>query len=110
MENARALSTRVNNGYKWKWFSDWCTSNQVVPVSCSVLVVLRFLLSLLKAGRAASTLRGYVAAIPLHHEKVDGLLVGKHKDVLGFMNGVRWLRPERVCGLPPGISRLCCSH
>ena len=100
MENARALSTRVNYGYKWKWFSDWCTTNQVDPVSCSVLVVLRFLQSLLNAGRAASTLRGYVAAISLRHEKVDGLPVGRHEDVVGFMNGVRRLRPGRELRAP----------
>ena len=101
MRNARAPSTRACYDHKWKVFSSWCLANQVNPVTCSVSLVLRFLQSILDAGKAASTIRIYSVAISLHHEKVTGLPVGRHPSVTEFMKGVRRARPGRVLRAAP---------
>ena len=100
MRNARAPSTRASYAHKWKYFSSWCAARQADPVSCGVAVVLRFLQSLLDAGRAASTVRVYSAAISLHHVRVDGLPIGRHGCVTQFLRGVRRLRPGRALRTP----------
>ena len=71
------------------------------PVTCSVPVVLRFLQSILDAGKAASTIRVYSVAISSRHEKVNGLPVGRHHSVTEFMKGVRRARPARVLRAAP---------
>ena len=101
MRNARAPSTRANYDHKWKCFSSWCLANQVSPVTCSISHVLRFLQSLLDAGRAGSTIRVYSTAISLRHEEVDGLPIGRHDSVKEFLKGVRRLRPRRELRAAP---------
>lgn len=85
--NARAASTRLQYGNRWKLFSQWCAGRSENPVACPVSTILEFLQSLLDVGRSPSTLKVYVAAISCHHEKVDNATVGSHKMVSLFLRG-----------------------
>lgn len=61
LQNSRALSTNV--AYRDKWCLFWCETIGADPEHCDIQTVLGFLQSLLDKGRAASTLKVYVAAI-----------------------------------------------
>lgn len=100
IDNARAPSTRYNYKQRWKLFSSWCHHKGADPVTCPVALVLDFLQSLLDAGRAASTLRGYTAAISTFHDTLGGLSVGKHPIVSQFLKGANRLRPGRSLRAP----------
>ncbi|KAK0136689.1 hypothetical protein N1851_027136 [Merluccius polli] len=61
---------------QWKLFSQWCQTQGEVPETCSVAIVLRFLQSVLDAGRCASTLKVYAATISAGHTRVNNQTVG----------------------------------
>ena len=78
-------------------FHAWCAAGGVDPVHCDVQTVLLFLQSRLDEGKAANTLKVYVAAISACHS--DGQL-GKHPLLSRFMKGVRRLRPAKALQVP----------
>lgn len=66
-----APSIHANYQQRWKLFSLWCHYRELDPGTCLLALVLHFLCSLLDAGRVASTLRVYAAAISVFHETVE---------------------------------------
>ena len=99
IRSARAPSTWTCYSQKWKAFSNWCLNKQLDPASGSVHSVLNFLQSLLDAGRAASTVKFYAAAISAFQQPV-GRAVGKHPLVSQFIKGAHRLRPSRTLRAP----------
>ena len=63
-------------------------------------IILRFLQSLLDAGRCASTLRVYAAAISAGHVRVNNQTVGSHYLVSQFLKGAQRRRPSKVTVVP----------
>ena len=87
--SSRAPSTRSLYANRWKLFSQWCQTQGEVPETCSVAIVLRFLQSVLDAGRCASTLKVYAAAISAGHTRVNNQTVGSHYLVGQFLKGTQ---------------------
>lgn len=100
LNNARAPSTRAIYRQRWRAFCSWCLDREIEPTMCPVPVILQFLQSLLEAGRTASTLRGYAAAISCFHDPVGGLSVGKQPVISQFLRGAKRLRPGRCLRAP----------
>ncbi len=97
--SARAPATRKLYSSKWGVFESWCLTRAIDPVNCPVGPVLEFLQERLTAGAAATTLRGYVAAIAARRE-LDEIPLGRHRMVSAFMRGARRLRPVRPTAVP----------
>src|SRR4029434_7528336 len=90
--SARAVSTQALYALKWRSFERWCAACQHDPVNCALGVILEFLQQLFDEGKAASTLKVYLAAI----SAINGISPGSHPLASRFMAGVRRLRvPER---------------
>ena len=87
--SSRAPSTRLLYANRWKLFSQWCVARGEVPETCSVVVILHFLQSVLDNRRAASTLHVYMAAISATHARVDNQTVGSHYLIRQFLKGPR---------------------
>ena len=71
-------------------------------------IVLHFLQSVLDAGRCASTLKVYVAAISAGHTRLNNQTVGLHYLVGQFLKGTQRRRPFKghcsaVMGLDVGF-------
>ena len=99
--SAKRPSTRVVYDTRWQAFSDWCLEKQVEPTSCSLPVVLDFLQSLVRRGRAVNTVRGYVSALSSRHALVQ---VGRDLVPLGSAPPVRtWLRGLSKQHPPPTV-------
>lgn len=67
-----------HTGFAWRVFRTWCRAHSAGPVHCDVQTVLHFLQSLLDEGRAANTLKVYVAAISACHSNGSDGQLGKH--------------------------------
>ena len=98
--SSRAFSTRLLYANRWKLFSLWCQTQGELPENCSVAIILRFLQSLLDAGRCASTLRVYAAAISAGHVRVNNQTVGSHYLVSQLLKGAQRRRPSKVTVVP----------
>ncbi|XP_045545921.1 uncharacterized protein [Salmo salar] len=96
MQSARAPATTAAYQLRWRLFCSWCTGIEVVPESCGVQYVLQYLQSCLDEGLAASSLRGYLAAISTRHVGWMDMPVGHYPLVSRFMKGVRRLCPSRT--------------
>lgn len=112
ISNARASSTRQIYASRWKLFSAWCGERGLDPATCDILSILSFLQHLLEEGKAASTLKVYVAAISAYHAPVGGSSLGSHSLVCSFLKGARRLNPARnphfpVWDLPLVLAFLC---
>ncbi len=70
------------------------------PFSCEVDSILLFLQFLLETGVTESTLRGYVAAISVHHEGYVGNTVGFQPLIRHYLKGARRLSPSRARLIP----------
>ncbi len=92
---ARAPSTRQTYALKWSLFVTWCSSRREDPRRCTIGVVLSFLQERLERRLSPSTLKVYVAAIPAHHDAVDGRSLGKHDLIVRFLKGARRMKPSR---------------
>ena len=96
IQSARAVSTRALYTLKWRSFERWCAARQHDPINCALGVILEFLQQLFDEGKAASTLKVYMAAISACHAGINGSSPGSHPLASRFMAGVRRLRvPER---------------
>src|SRR4029434_7347272 len=90
------VSTRALYTLKWRSFERWCAARQHDPINCALGVILVFLQQLFDEGKAASTLKVYLAAISACHAGINGSSPGSHPLASRFMAGVRRLRvPER---------------
>ena len=77
-------------------FDRWCAARQHDPINCALGIILEFLQQLFEEGKAASTLKVYLAAISACHAGINGSSPGSHPLASRFMVGVRRLRvPER---------------
>ena len=89
-------STRALYTLKWRSFERWGAVRQRDPVNCALGVILEFLQQLFDEGKAASTLKVYLAAISACHAGINGKSPGSHPLASRFMAGVRRLRvPDR---------------
>ena len=96
IQSARAVSTRSLYTLKWRSFERWCAARQHDPINCALGVILEFLQQLFDEGKAASTLKVYMAAISACHAGINGSSPGSHPIASRFIAGVRRLRvPER---------------
>ena len=67
-----------------------------MPHTCPLQDILRYPQYLFDAGRAASTLKVYVAAISFNHGHIVGRPVRGHYWLTQFLHGTRRLRPPRI--------------
>ena len=91
---SRAEGTRQQYATRWNYFEAWCTDQKEEPTTCSLQTVLSFLQMLLEKGRKLSTLRGYVAALSLYHNAIEGRSLGSHQLVGQFLRGARRKLPR----------------
>ncbi|KAL0149855.1 hypothetical protein M9458_054903, partial [Cirrhinus mrigala] len=110
-----ASSTCQIYASRWELFSAWCEEHALNPATCDIPSVLRFFQRLLEEGKAAATLKVYVAAISAHHVPVEGSSLGSHKLVCSFLKGARRLKPARnphfpLWDLPTVLLFLCSSQ
>lgn len=89
IQNARAPSTRSLYENKWSVFEKWCSDMQEISFQCSVTVILGFLQDMMDKGKAFSTIKVYLAAIPACHIGFEGKAVGQPPLVCRFMRGTR---------------------
>lgn len=92
---AYSAYTRRLYTHKWKVFTNWCSSKNVDPATCSISFILSFLQERLDVGRTPSTLKVYVAAISAFHNGIDKQPVGKNDLVVKFLHSARRLNPPR---------------
>ncbi|XP_076128603.1 uncharacterized protein LOC143109685 [Alosa pseudoharengus] len=100
IQSARAFSTRALYTLKRRIFDQWCSARGHDPFQCSVIVILNFLQELLDQGKAASTIKVYVAAISACHFGIGGASPGTHPWVTRFMAGVRRFKVSRPVLFP----------
>ena len=96
LRSARAPSTRIVYGNCWAVFTSWCKDRGLDPVSCPLQDRLQYLQYLFDAGRVASKLKVYMAAISFNHGHLDGRPFVAPYWVAQFLHGARRLRPPRV--------------
>src|SRR4029434_3713721 len=72
IQSDRAVSTRALYTLKWRSFERWCAARQHDPINCALGVILEFLQQLFDEGKAASTLKVYMAAISACHAGING--------------------------------------
>ncbi len=87
--SARAGSTRQLYATCWNFFSSWCKSRGLDPLSCDVPKMLSFLQQILESGKAASTLKVYAAAISAYHVPINESSLGSHALICSFLMGAR---------------------
>ncbi len=109
--SARAASTRQLYATCWNFFSSWCKSQGLDPVSCDVPKMLSILQQILESGKAASTLKVYAAAISAYHVPINESSLGSYA-LCSFLNGETQLRPTCKphfprCDLPFVLDFLC---
>ena len=98
--SSRAPSTRLLYANRWKLFYQWCQTQGELLENWLVAIILRFLQSLLDAGRCASSLKVYAAAISAGHVRVNNQTMGSHYLVSQFLKGAQRRRPSRVTVVP----------
>ena len=88
IQSARAVSTLALYTLKWRSFERWGAARQRDPVNCALGVILEFLQQLFDEGKAASTLKVYLAAISACHAGINGNSPGSHPTASRFMAAV----------------------
>src|SRR4029434_8685113 len=92
IQSARAVSTRALYTLKWRSFERWCAARQLDPINCALGVILEFLQQLFDEGKAASTLKVYIAAISACHAGINGSSPGRHHALWRGGDGSRCAR------------------
>lgn len=95
------------------FFDRWCIDRGLVATTCPISEVLTFLQELFDAGRAASTLGVFAAAMTAGHQGFGRFSVRSHPMVKRFLSGARRLRPPSACIVPRWslqvvLEGLCC--
>src|SRR4029434_6037021 len=85
IQSARAVSTQALYTLKWRSFERWCAARQHDPINCALGFILEFLQQLFDEGKAASTLKVYMAAISACHAGINGSSPGSHPLASRFM-------------------------
>ena len=98
--NARAPSTRALYANRWRLFCNWCESQHVDPITCSVPILLHYVNTLMDKGLTASTMKVSIYAISARHVPVDGRSVGSHPLVSRYLRGVLRLHPPHAVRVP----------
>ena len=77
----------------WKQFFSWCSQRSCDPFSCSLNIILDYLVDLFYKGLEYRTINSHRSAISMTHLPVDGICVGSHLFTLRLMKGIFNLRP-----------------
>ena len=88
---------RTENAYSssWRRWEQWCSINGFQPVHSPLNAILEFLTAEFHQGKQYRTINSYRSAISMTHEKIDGVLVGKHPLVSRLLKGVYNQRPPQ---------------
>ena len=90
---SRRSSTNELYQCKWSMFCSWCSSKQIDPLCATLAQIIDFLQFKFDSGLAASTLRGYAAAISPAVGLFEGFTLTSHPLVTDFLEGALNLRP-----------------
>ena len=77
----------------WKQFFSWCSQRSCDPFSCSLNIILDYLVDLFYIGLEYRTINSHRSAISMTHLPVDGICVGSHPFISRLMTGIFNLRP-----------------
>ncbi len=75
--------------YALKCSTSWCGGRQLDPANCPIGTVLEFVQVCSSAGLTHSTLKAYVAALPVYSTPLGGLSVARHPLVTRFLQRQR---------------------
>ncbi|XP_064409347.1 uncharacterized protein LOC135354804 [Latimeria chalumnae] len=90
---SRKDTTRKAYNLNWKQFPFWCAGRQLDPFSCSVNLVLEYLLSLSEGSLQTSSVRVHLAAISAFHARVGGSSLSQLCVVKRFQKGLLLSKP-----------------
>ena len=77
----------------WKQFFSWCSQRSCDPFSCSLNIILDYLVDLFYKGLEYRTINSHRSAISMIYLPVDGICVGSHPFISRLMKGIFNLRP-----------------
>ena len=77
----------------WKQFFSWCSQRSCDPFSCSLNIILDYLVDLFYKGLEYRTINSHRSAISMTHLPVDGICVGLHPFISRLMKGILNIRP-----------------
>ena len=77
----------------WKQFFNWCSQRSCDPFSCSLNIILDYLVDLFYKGLEYRTINSHRSAISMTHLPVDGICVGSHPFISRLMKGIFNLHP-----------------
>ena len=93
LANHLAPGTSVTYGYTFKSFRGFCDSLGTDPLTCSPVVVVKYLRGLYEKGAQYSTINGHRSAISKFHCGVAGVPIGEHPLVGQAVRAAFRLRP-----------------
>ena len=77
----------------WKQFFSWCSQRSCDPFSCSLNIILDYLVDLFYKGLEYRTINSHRSAISVTHLPVDGICVGSHPFISRLMKRIFNLCP-----------------
>lgn len=77
--------------WKWKRFTQWCSTKQLPPTSAPLLLILDYLLDLKQSGLSFSSIKVHLATITTFHDKIDDTSVFAHPVTKRFLKGCQSL-------------------
>ena len=78
----------------WKQFFSWCSQRSCDPFSCSLNIILDYLVDLFYKGLKYRIINLHRSAISMTHLPVDAICVGSHPFMSRLMKGIFNLRPS----------------
>ena len=99
LASVRQSSQSLYQG-KWTRFCRWCDGRKIDPICPTIVQIIQFLQELFDQGLAASTLRGYVAALSPVIGHFDDKPLAHHPLVCKFLQGTLMLRPPSTKTVP----------
>ncbi|CAG8848561.1 32859_t:CDS:2, partial [Gigaspora margarita] len=76
----------------------WCSTNKKDSIRCPITDIMQFLTEKDREGKSYNTITSYRSAISEIHEEVDGVPVGRNKDIAKLMLGIFKTNPPKEPG------------
>ncbi len=90
----------------WQNFMNWCNSENLCPLPCTIDTLILYITALAKANRKTSTIQRHICAISKIHNMANHILNLKHSNFILVWNGIK-----RTLGLSKtGKSPILLSH